>query len=171
MEAKPTSPPTAPPSTTTEKPPVPTAELAATPTSPSSTPSDADAEDDLEKGKGTTTDTAAAGAGGWRLKGLDNAVDDKATRAQPRERWFQLHRPKAHPPPAPASLDDAAVTPLLGANAWQLLTFSWITPLMNVGYRRTLQATECVPPPPCSHPPPVSQGRFLTPCSETPVYS
>jgi len=94
---------------------------------------------------------APASGGLWRLKNLDNGIGGKTTTDEPaepprRRSWHDrlLRRRRPPPLPAPASLDDAALTPLASASFLSLLTFSWITPLMDLGYRRTLQATECV---------------------------
>ncbi|KAG2075302.1 ABC protein, partial [Suillus decipiens] len=50
--------------------------------------------------------------------------------------------PKNPPPPAPLSVEDAAVTPLANASIFSQLTFSWITDIMVLGYQRTLQASD-----------------------------
>ncbi|KAF8582394.1 ABC protein [Ramaria rubella] len=59
-----------------------------------------------------------------------------------RERWWQLWRPKDPPPPAPASFDAAAVMPLMNASFLSMMTYTWITPMMTLGYQRPLQATD-----------------------------
>ncbi|KAH9929982.1 P-loop containing nucleoside triphosphate hydrolase protein [Fomitopsis serialis] len=59
-----------------------------------------------------------------------------------RRRWFQLWLPKNPPPPAPKSLDDATLLPMVYASFISVLTYSWINPLMVLGYQRTLQATD-----------------------------
>ncbi|KAJ7500976.1 ABC protein [Mycena galericulata] len=50
--------------------------------------------------------------------------------------------PKHRPPPAPISLDDAPITPYVTASLISRLTYTWITPMMVLGYQRTLQATD-----------------------------
>lgn len=107
---------------------------------------------DSGDGKSAVVGAGEAVAGGhWRLKNLDDGFDSKAADAptEPlRRRWWDylLRRYRPPPPAAPPSLDDAEITPLASASFLSLLTFSWITPLMDLGYRRTLQATECVSP-------------------------
>ncbi|KAI0694596.1 ABC protein [Cytidiella melzeri] len=59
-----------------------------------------------------------------------------------RKKWWQLWLPKDPPPPPPASLDDAAMIPLATASILSMLTYTWINPIMALGYQRTLQATD-----------------------------
>ena len=69
-----------------------------------------------------------------------------------RDRWWyvllrssssrQLWRPRKKPPSPPRRLQDAPVTPFATASIFSQLTFSWITPLMVLGYQRPLQATD-----------------------------
>lgn len=46
------------------------------------------------------------------------------------------------PPPPPASMDDAETIKLSTANWFQKLTFTWLTPLLVLGYKRELTATD-----------------------------
>ncbi|KAJ7306278.1 hypothetical protein DFH08DRAFT_824729 [Mycena albidolilacea] len=46
------------------------------------------------------------------------------------------------PPPAPASLDDAPISQYVTASLFSRLTYTWITPMMVMGSRRTLQASD-----------------------------
>ncbi|KAF7773337.1 hypothetical protein Agabi119p4_5504 [Agaricus bisporus var. burnettii] len=59
-----------------------------------------------------------------------------------RTRWWQIWIPKDPPPPPPAFLDCAPVIPLAHANIFSVFTYSWVTPMMNLGYQRTLQASD-----------------------------
>ncbi|OAX34172.1 hypothetical protein K503DRAFT_699205, partial [Rhizopogon vinicolor AM-OR11-026] len=59
-----------------------------------------------------------------------------------RQKWWQLWLPKDPPPPAPTSLDDAAVIPLANASIFAQLTYTWVTDIMILGYQRTLQASD-----------------------------
>ncbi|KAJ6548467.1 ABC protein [Mycena capillaripes] len=59
-----------------------------------------------------------------------------------REKWWQLWIPAGIPPPPPDSLDDAEIMPFVGASFISRLTYHWITPMMVLGYQRTLQATD-----------------------------
>ncbi|TXT15664.1 hypothetical protein VHUM_00167 [Vanrija humicola] len=51
-------------------------------------------------------------------------------------------KPKYPPPPAPLSLDDAPVTPEVGADFLSFLFFNWISPMMALGSARTLQPSD-----------------------------
>ncbi|KAF8922710.1 ABC protein [Mucidula mucida] len=59
-----------------------------------------------------------------------------------RTSWWKLWLPKDPPPPPPASLSDAPVIPIVNVSLFSKLTYSWITPLMVLGYQRTLQAPD-----------------------------
>nr|ODN94507.1 ATP-binding cassette transporter YOR1 [Cryptococcus depauperatus CBS 7855] len=51
-------------------------------------------------------------------------------------------KPQHPPPPPPLSLDDAHVTPEVGAGFFNCLFFNWISPMMALGSARPLQATD-----------------------------
>ncbi|KAF9074671.1 ABC protein [Rhodocollybia butyracea] len=59
-----------------------------------------------------------------------------------RSRWYQFWLPKRAPPPPPGSLNDAPVIPLATASIFSQWTYSWIDPIMVLGYQRTLQASD-----------------------------
>ncbi|KAG6918643.1 hypothetical protein DXG01_012762 [Tephrocybe rancida] len=59
-----------------------------------------------------------------------------------RSRWWQVWIPRDPPPPPRATLSDAPIIPLLGASIFSQLTYTWVTPIMTLGYQRTLQATD-----------------------------
>ncbi|KAK7032833.1 ABC protein [Favolaschia claudopus] len=59
-----------------------------------------------------------------------------------RKRWWQLWIPAGMPPPPPDSLDEADTIPVVSASLFSKLTYTWITPIMVLGYQRTLQATD-----------------------------
>ncbi|KAJ7063750.1 ABC protein [Mycena amicta] len=59
-----------------------------------------------------------------------------------RKRWWQFWIPAGMPPPPPESLDDAELIPFVNASFLSRLTYHWITPIMLLGYQRTLQATD-----------------------------
>ncbi|KAK7018185.1 ABC protein [Favolaschia claudopus] len=59
-----------------------------------------------------------------------------------RRAWYQLWLPRTPPPPAPASLDDAPISPYVSASLLSRLTYTWITPMMVRGFQRTLQASD-----------------------------
>ena len=46
------------------------------------------------------------------------------------------------PEPPKPSLDDAEIIPEVTANFFSLITFSWITPLLSLGYARPVEATD-----------------------------
>ncbi|KAI4517938.1 P-loop containing nucleoside triphosphate hydrolase protein [Schizophyllum commune Loenen D] len=106
-----------------------------------------------DAGKETTTPTAkdakttkdaakpnrgiAAAGPGEKLQ-----LDEGEQRLRLREHWWQLWIPGKAPPPPPANIDDAPIIPLAHANFLSQLTYQWITPLMVLGYQRTLQASD-----------------------------
>ena len=49
--------------------------------------------------------------------------------------WFPDHPPRAPYP----SIEDAPEIPVARASFWSLLTFTWITPIMVLGWQRPLQ--------------------------------
>ncbi|KAH7909505.1 ABC protein [Hygrophoropsis aurantiaca] len=59
-----------------------------------------------------------------------------------RQKWWQLWLPSDPPPPAPASLEDAELIPLANASIFSMLSYTWITDIMILGYQRTLQASD-----------------------------
>ncbi|KAJ6454129.1 ABC protein [Mycena sanguinolenta] len=59
-----------------------------------------------------------------------------------RRRWWQLWLPAHRPPPPPASLDAAPISPYVTASLFSRLTYTWITPMMVLGFQRTLQASD-----------------------------
>ncbi|KAG1744460.1 ABC protein [Suillus lakei] len=59
-----------------------------------------------------------------------------------RQKWWQLWLPKDPPPPAPPSLEHAALTPLANASIFSQFTYTWISSFMVLGYQRTLQASD-----------------------------
>ncbi|KAJ7097441.1 ABC protein [Mycena epipterygia] len=69
-------------------------------------------------------------------------LDGGEERVRFRQRWWQIWVPANRPPPAPTSLDDAPVIPYVTASLISRLTYTWITPMMVLGYQRTLQASD-----------------------------
>ncbi|PWN27227.1 hypothetical protein BDZ90DRAFT_232770 [Jaminaea rosea] len=59
-----------------------------------------------------------------------------------RQHAWQFWRWKEPPPPPPLSMDDAKVTPMANANIFSQLAFQWATPIMVLGWRRALEATD-----------------------------
>ncbi|KAJ6475599.1 ABC protein [Mycena sanguinolenta] len=59
-----------------------------------------------------------------------------------RQRWWQLWLPANLPPPPPATLDEAPISPYVTASLISRLTYSWYTPMMILGFQRTLQASD-----------------------------
>ncbi len=93
--------------------------------SSSSTSSDLDEEDEDEKG-------------GYKYNPGDRRFAGRALR----QRWWQVWRFKSAPPPPPASLEDAPSLPYARANVASVFTYSWVSPVMVLGYRRPLEATD-----------------------------
>ncbi|KAF8183977.1 ABC protein [Pholiota molesta] len=69
-------------------------------------------------------------------------LDLGETRIRSRTSWWKIWIPKGIPPAPPASLDDAKEIPLTTASWLSVLTYFWISPMMTLGYQRTLQATD-----------------------------
>ncbi|KAG8700947.1 hypothetical protein FRC11_012543, partial [Ceratobasidium sp. 423] len=55
---------------------------------------------------------------------------------------YQLWLPSTRPAPPPASLADASMTPLASASFVSILTYAWLTPIMTLGWQRSLQAPD-----------------------------
>ncbi|CAD6978417.1 unnamed protein product [Tilletia controversa] len=56
-----------------------------------------------------------------------------------RKHFWEFWKWKEPPPAPPASMDDAPEIPLAKANIISIITFSWLTPIMMLGYRRALE--------------------------------
>ncbi|KAJ3741472.1 ABC protein [Lentinula detonsa] len=69
-------------------------------------------------------------------------LDVGETIARIRTKWWQLWIPKRPPPPPKDTLEDATIIPIVKASLFSKLTYSWVTPLMVLGYQRTLQASD-----------------------------
>ncbi|TRM64247.1 P-loop containing nucleoside triphosphate hydrolase protein [Schizophyllum amplum] len=69
-------------------------------------------------------------------------LDHGEQRMRIRHHWWQLWIPSGTPPPPPASMEDAPISPIATASFLSILTYQWITPLMVLGYQRTLQASD-----------------------------
>ncbi|KAJ7717861.1 ABC protein [Mycena metata] len=75
--------------------------------------------------------------------GRDNLQLDVGNEvARFRQRWWQIWVPAHRPPPPPDSLDAAPISPYVTASLLSRLTYTWITPMMVLGYQRTLQASD-----------------------------
>ncbi|KZP16437.1 ABC protein [Athelia psychrophila] len=57
-----------------------------------------------------------------------------------RDKFWKIWLPKDPPPPARDTLSDAPISPIATASFFSILTYSWITDIMVLGYQRTLQA-------------------------------
>ena len=55
-------------------------------------------------------------------------------------RFFSIKNPD--PPPPPASIHDAVLTPEASAGFFSRLWFNWLTPLLSLGYARPLEASD-----------------------------
>ncbi|PVF97426.1 ABC protein [Serendipita vermifera] len=69
-------------------------------------------------------------------------LDEGEEHVRYRKKWYQIWHPRHKPPPAPSSLDDASIIPLANASVISMLTYHWLSPIMTLGYQRTLQATD-----------------------------
>lgn len=69
-------------------------------------------------------------------------LDEGEEHVRYRQKWYQIWRPSTKPSPAPKSLDEATVLPLANAGILSMLTYHWLSPIMKLGYQRTLQATD-----------------------------
>ncbi|KAK0545187.1 hypothetical protein OC846_005775 [Tilletia horrida] len=56
-----------------------------------------------------------------------------------RQHFWEIWKYKDPPPPPPASMEDAKEIPLAKANIISIFTYSWMTPIMMLGYRRALE--------------------------------
>ncbi|KAJ7440231.1 ABC protein [Mycena latifolia] len=72
----------------------------------------------------------------------DLELDGGAARVRFRKKWWQLWEPPHPPPPPPTSLAAAELSPYVTASLLSRLTYTWITPIMVLGYQRTLQASD-----------------------------
>ncbi|WFD40423.1 uncharacterized protein MJAP1_003409 [Malassezia japonica] len=59
-----------------------------------------------------------------------------------RMHWYQFWLYKDDPPPPPESLDDSKELPIAKLNLFSDWTYHWIMPLLKLGYRRPLEATD-----------------------------
>ncbi|KAJ7204157.1 ABC protein [Mycena pura] len=72
----------------------------------------------------------------------DLQLDAGIQHVRVRQHWWQIWVPGRMPPPSPASLDAAPMSPYVTASLLSRLTYTWITPLMVLGFQRTLQASD-----------------------------
>lgn len=75
----------------------------------------------------------------WCVRFLNR---DRSVTDDDRRHSLPFINPKHPPPPAPVSLDSAAMTPEITASWFSFLFFNWISPLMALGSARPLQATD-----------------------------
>ncbi|CAE6379048.1 unnamed protein product [Rhizoctonia solani] len=73
---------------------------------------------------------------------MDHHLDEGNNNERYRRHWYQVWLPSTRPAPPPASLADASMTPLASASFVSILTYAWLTPLMTLGWQRTLQAPD-----------------------------
>ncbi|KAJ3794573.1 ABC protein [Lentinula aff. detonsa] len=59
-----------------------------------------------------------------------------------RSKWWQFWLPKNIPPPPHENLEDVPVIPVNTASVFSRWTFTWVDPIMVLGYQRTLQASD-----------------------------
>ncbi|KAJ7852235.1 ABC protein [Mycena leptocephala] len=91
-----------------------------------------------EKAKGNINGQTAE-----KEKARDNLqLDSGEEHVRFRQKWWHLWVPAHRPPPPPTSLDAAPISPYVTASLFSRLTYTWITPMMVLGYQRTLQAAD-----------------------------
>lgn len=94
-------------------------------------------EQDLEHASSDSSSTAVASSEGHDEK------TQQQQKASPR--WKRYLPFVKYNPPIPAtkdSMDDAAEIPLAGANIFSILTFHWMQPMLSLGNKRPLLATD-----------------------------
>ncbi|KAF7319425.1 ABC protein [Mycena chlorophos] len=72
----------------------------------------------------------------------DLELDYGVQRSRIRQHWWQIWIPGGIPPPPPASIADAEISPYVTASLFSRLTYLWISPMMVLGFQRTLQASD-----------------------------
>ncbi|KAJ7064091.1 ABC protein [Mycena amicta] len=72
----------------------------------------------------------------------DLQLDAGIQRVRIRKHWWEIWIPGGIPPPPPSSLADAPVSPYVSASLFSRLTYTWISPMMVLGFQRTLQASD-----------------------------
>ncbi|TCD60600.1 hypothetical protein EIP91_009818 [Steccherinum ochraceum] len=92
--------------------------------------------EDLEKTQQTDNETRR------RRDDVKLRLDTGKERVRFRRSWYQIWLPKNPPPPPPASLTDAPIIPVATASILSILSYAWISPIMTLGFQRTLQATD-----------------------------
>ncbi|CAE6443041.1 unnamed protein product, partial [Rhizoctonia solani] len=68
--------------------------------------------------------------------------DDESGGDRYRKHWYQLWLPLKQAVTPPPSLASASMTPLANASFVSVLTYAWLTPLIILGWQRTLQAQD-----------------------------
>ncbi|KAJ7891133.1 ABC protein [Mycena leptocephala] len=112
--------------------------MTTTTTRESSSHSDDGTVEGDEKAKGNINGQTAE-----KEKARDNLqLDSGEEHVRFRQKWWHLWVPAHRPPPPPTSLDAAPISPYVTASLFSRLTYTWITPMMVLGYQRTLQAAD-----------------------------
>ncbi|KAJ7477714.1 ABC protein [Mycena latifolia] len=96
-------------------------------------------DDGTVKG-GKTAPSTKENGNDTRTRNLEFDFGEEVVRF--RRRWWQLWLPANRPPPPPATLDEAPISPFVTASLLSRLTYSWYTPMMILGFQRTLQASD-----------------------------
>ncbi|KAJ6571086.1 ABC protein [Mycena capillaripes] len=97
-------------------------------------------EDGTVKGDEKLKQAKDGGAEGQRTRDLQ--LDSGAEHVRFRQKWWQLWVPASYPPPPLTSLDASPISPYVTASLFSRLTYTWITPMMVLGFQRTLQASD-----------------------------
>ncbi|KAJ7064111.1 ABC protein [Mycena amicta] len=77
-----------------------------------------------------------------KIGNRDLQLDAGIQRVRIRKHWWEIWIPGGIPPPPPSSLADAPVSPYVSASLFSRLTYTWISPMMVLGFQRTLQASD-----------------------------
>ncbi|KAH9856552.1 ABC protein [Lenzites betulinus] len=103
-------------------------------------------ETDVEKGLDDVTSVKQASPGNFTSRNSRSTrkveIDAGEEYIRFRRHWWQIWLPRDPPPPAPTSLDDASVIPVVITSFLAILSYTWLNPIMSLGYQRTLQATD-----------------------------
>ena len=114
-------------------------QLAVLPSSSSDSESGKDSVGDEKK---QTQQTDPSSKGTDPEKYAYNPGDRKFEYRDLREHWYQFWRYTVPPPAPPLRMEDAPILPYSKANPLSVLTYQWVTPIMTLGYRRPLEATD-----------------------------
>lgn len=97
-------------------------------------------EQDLEHASSRSSSTAVDSTDDVNSKEANTTQEYPVSARWKRYVPFVTYHPKI--PEAPESMDDAKQIPLAKANIFSILTFHWMQPMLSLGNKRPLQATD-----------------------------